>query len=82
MMWTYSDAGVGERRNSVCVWTAAMEERGGSRWIDLRKMKPHYCALRSGCRMRSATSRTLTLCMGTLPTIKHVADVDKSSAVN
>ena len=48
MMWTYSDAGVGERRNSVCVWTAAMEERGGSRWIDLRKMKPHYCALRSG----------------------------------
>ena len=33
-MWTYLGARVGEKRNDLWVWTAAVEERDGSRWMD------------------------------------------------
>ena len=33
-MWTYVGARVGEKRNDVWVWTAVVEERDGSGWMD------------------------------------------------
>ena len=33
-MWTYLGARVGEKRNDLWVWTAVVEERDGSGWID------------------------------------------------
>ena len=33
-MWTYLGARVGEKRNDLWVWTAVVEERDGSRWMD------------------------------------------------
>ena len=33
-MWTYVGARRKEKRNSVRVWTAAVEERDGGRWMD------------------------------------------------
>ena len=34
-MWTYVGVRKGDRRQSVWIWTAVMEERHGSRWMDL-----------------------------------------------
>ena len=33
-MWTYVGARKGEKRNSVWIWTAVVEERNGERWSD------------------------------------------------
>ena len=33
-MWTYLGARKAEKRNDLWVWTAVVEERDGSRWID------------------------------------------------
>ena len=33
-MWTYLGARKGEKRNDLWVWTAVVEERDGSRWMD------------------------------------------------
>ncbi len=33
-MWTYLGARVSEKRNDLWVWTAVVEERDGSRWMD------------------------------------------------
>ncbi len=33
-MWTYGGARKVEKRNDLWVWTAAVEKRDGSRWID------------------------------------------------
>ena len=66
-MWTYWGARKEEKRNALWLWTAVVEERDGSGWMDLRcvaETKPHSCACWSGCRMRSATSPTHTECMG------------------
>ena len=33
-MWTYLGARKAEKRNALWVWTAVLEERDGSRWMD------------------------------------------------
>lgn len=33
-MWTYVGARRGEKRNSMWIWTAVVEEEDGSRWVD------------------------------------------------
>ena len=33
-MWTYLGARKAEKRNDLWVWTAVVEERDGSRWMD------------------------------------------------
>ena len=33
-MWTYLGARKAEKRNALWVWTAVVEERDGSRWMD------------------------------------------------
>ena len=82
-MWTYAGARVGEKRNDLWVWTAAVEERDGGRWMDFEV----------GCRDESAFMRLLGRLpdaeryepdaygvYGALPVNKHV--VGKYGAVN
>ena len=48
-MWTYLGARVGEKRNDLWVWTAVVEERDGSRWMDFE----------AGCRDEGTFMRLL-----------------------
>ena len=44
-MWTYAGAKRKEKRNSVWVWTAVIEERDGGRWMDFEVGRRDEAAL-------------------------------------
>ena len=82
-MWTYLGARVGEKRNDLWVWTAVVEERDGSRWMDFEVGgRDESTFLRLLERLPDAERYETDAyeVYGALPVNKHV--VGKCGAVN
>ena len=82
-MWTYLGARKGEKRNDLWVWTAVVEERDGSRWMDFEAGgRDESTFLRLLERLPDAERYETDAygVYGALPVNKHV--VGKYGAVN
>ena len=82
-MWTYLGARVGEKLNDLWVWTAVVEERDGSRWMDFEAGgRDEATFLRLLERLPDAERYETDAygVYGALPVNKHV--VGKYGAVN
>ena len=82
-MWTYLDARRKEKRNELWVWTAVVEERDGSKWMDFEvDGRDEATFLRLLERLPDAERYETDAygVYGTLPVNKHA--VEKYGAVN
>ena len=82
-IWTYWGARKGEKRNDLWVWTAVVEERDGSRWMDFKVGdRDEATFLRLLDRLPDAERYETDAygVYGTLPVNKHA--VEKYGAVN
>ena len=82
-MWTYWGARKAEKRNELWGWTAAVEERNGSKWIDFEvgaETMPHSCALLERLPDTERYETDAYGVYGTLLVNKHV--IGKYGAVN
>ena len=63
-MWTYLGARKAEKRNGLRVWTAVVEERDGSRWMDFEAGGRDEATFLRLLERLPATRPTPTECMG------------------
>ena len=80
---TYLGAGIEEKRNELWVWTAVVEERDGSRWIDFKvggRDDATFLRLLERLPVAECYETDAYGVYGTLPVNKHV--IGKYGAVN